>query len=240
MQQYFIKQYSAIGERVSFNNEQSHHIQRVLRMSNGDTVLVVTMDGKKFLVALEIEENGVFGRCMEEIKAETNSVNVVLVLALIKKEKWDFALQKAAELQATKIIPLITERTVIKLNEQRVDKQLTRWNKIALEASEQSKRFSLCQVEQPIEIKDLANYLQDINLVAYEKSNTSSHISRFLAKGKSVLIVIGPEGGFSTSEIASMEELGLECCSLGSSILRAETASTYALSAISYVNEEMK
>jgi len=240
MQQYFIKQHTAIGERVIFDSEQSHHLQKVLRMGNNDKVLVVTLDGKKYLVALEIEEKNVFGRCVEEIKVETNSVNVVLVLALIKKDKWDIALQKAAELQATKIVPLMTERTVIKLNEQRVDKQIARWNKIALEASEQSKRFSLCQVEEPIEIKDLVNYLQDINLVAYEKSNTSSHISRFLTKGKSILIVIGPEGGFSASEITSMEELGLKCCSLGSNVLRAETASMYALSVISYVNEEMK
>ena len=240
MQHYFIKQNSALNERISFDSEQSHHILRVLRMGNNDKVCVLTTDNKKFIVSLEIENNTTYGRCIEEIESEVKQVNIVLVLALIKKDKWDFAIQKAAELQATKVVPLITERTVVKVNEERTDKQLLRWNKIALEASEQSQRFSLCTVEPPIEIKKIKDYFQDINVVAYEKSDNGNHISKYLSKGKSVLVVIGPEGGFSNSEIACMKDLGLQPCSLGRSILRAETASMYALSAVNYVNEEIR
>ena len=237
MQQYFINETTDINSTIIFNNEQSHHIAHVLRMKVSDKVIVATVDKKRFIVEITEIGNNVNARCIERINDNTSSCDVVLVLALLKKEKWDYALQKAAELGATKIVPLITSRTVVKLNDEKSDKKLARWNKIVLEACEQSLRGDLCEVLNPIVINEINDYTQDVNLVAYEKEDSSFNIGKYVIKDKSVMIVIGPEGGFDNSEIEKMRNMGIDGCSLGNSILRAETACLYALSIIKHINE---
>ncbi len=144
-------------------------------------------------------------------------------------------LQKAAELGASRIVPVITRRTIIHLEDKEIAKKLERWNKITLEACQQSNRTSLCEVCRPIRLKDVVEYRQDINLVAYENEDTRK-LRDCLGNG-SICIVVGPEGGFEESEIEFLEEAGFTCVSLGTRILRAETAGMYALSVIDAYGE---
>lgn len=131
----------------------------------------------------------------------------------------------------------MSARTIIKTNDEKEERKLVRWNKIVLEACEQSHQVHRCEVTKPVTIKELSNYFTDINLVAYEKEAVSKHMVQYLKKDAGVMIVIGPEGGFEEKEIDQMMDMGIQPCSLGKRILRAETAGLYALSVLDVFSE---
>lgn len=229
MRQYFIDKRIDIGETVYFDEKQSHHIKNVLRMENGDIIRVVDKDNAVFLVEISIEPN-VSAKVLRPIAEFSEESDIIFCAALIKKDKWEFLLQKAAELGATKIVPLITSRTNFKMAEERRDKRVERWNKITLEACQQSNRVSRCEVEKPIKLKEISRFLSENNIVAYEGEKDV-----FLANlidEKSITFVIGPEGGLTEEEIEYLKLLDFRSASLGKRILRAETAGLYVLAVI--------
>lgn len=229
MRQYFIDKRIDIGETVYFDEKQSHHIKNVLRMENGDIIRVVDKDNAVFLVEISIEPN-VSAKVLRPIAEFSEESDIIFCAALIKKDKWEFLLQKAAELGATKIVPLITSRTNFKMAEERRDKRVERWNKITLEACQQSNRVSRCEVEKPIKLKEISRFLSENNIVAYEGEKDV-----FLANlidEKSITFVIGPEGGLTEEEIEYLKLLNFRSASLGKRILRAETAGLYVLAVI--------
>jgi len=229
MRQYFIDRKININETFNFNEKQSHHIKNVLRMKTGDIIRVVDISNNVFLVEIKVDLN-VSAKILENIADFSNESEIIYCAALIKKDKWDFLLQKAAELGATKVVPLITSRTNFKVEEERMDKRVERWNKITLEACQQSNRSSKCEVERPIKLKEIDRYLSENNIVAFENEENSYLFD--LIDNKSITFVIGPEGGFSQEEIDYLLVLGFSCVSLGKRILRAETAGLYVLSVI--------
>ena len=231
MQQYFVEQKGVLNELVAFTNEQQHHIAHVLRMKSDTLVRIVDCDGCAFLATILYVNQQPVAKIVEEIE-QSSFREIILVPALIKKDKWEYVLQKAAELGATKIVPLETSRTVVKSNDEKVDKKLLRWNKIVMEACEQSHHTVCTEVVAPIRISQLKDYFVDVNLVAYEKENVSKHIKHYVQGNPSVMVIIGPEGGFDPKEIETLLEMGVQPCSLGKNILRAETAGLYALSVI--------
>ncbi|MBQ9841314.1 MAG: 16S rRNA (uracil(1498)-N(3))-methyltransferase [Erysipelotrichaceae bacterium] len=237
MQQYFVEQKCNLNELVAFTSEQQHHISHVLRMKADSVVRIVDCDGCAYLAKIQFIQSQPVALVFEKIEHGIHR-NVILVPALIKKDKWEYVLQKAAELGATKILPLETSRTVVKSNDEKVDKKLVRWNKIVMEACEQSHHTVCTEVLAPITIKELPNYLVDVNLVAYEKENVSKHIKHYVKGLCDVMVIIGPEGGFDPKEIDLMLSMGIQPCSLGKNILRAETAGLYALSVIDAMSEE--
>lgn len=229
MRQFFTDEILSIDDTCCFNENQSHHIGTVLRMKNGDEIRLVDGENRAFLCTLEFEGKNIRARVIRELETEEKE-RVVCIAALIKKEKWEWLLQKAAELGADVIVPLITRRTIIKLDAKETDKKLERWNKITLEASQQSNRTTICEVVKPVTINGLKEYLSDVNIVAYENEK-NTRLKDLLKKG-SVSFAVGPEGGFEEEEIAQLEKLGFERASLGERILRAETASLFILSVI--------
>ena len=198
-------------------------------MENGDIIRVVDKDNAVFLVEISIEPN-VSAKVLRPIAEFSEESDIIFCAALIKKDKWEFLLQKAAELGATKIVPLITSRTNFKMAEERRDKRVERWNKITLEACQQSNRVSRCEVEKPIKLKEITRFLSENNIVAYEGEKDV-----FLANlidEKSITFVIGPEGGLTEEEIEYLKLLDFRSASLGKRILRAETAGLYVLAVI--------
>lgn len=229
MRQYFIDKKIEINETFNFNEKQSHHIKNVLRMKTGDIIRVVDINNNVFLVEIDVNSN-VSAKVLENIADFYDESEIIYCPALIKKDKWDYLLQKAAELGATKVVPLITSRTIFKVDEQRLDKRVQRWNKITLEACQQSNRNSKCIVEKPIKLEEITKFLSENNIVAYE--NEDNIYLSDLIDGKSITFVIGPEGGFTQDEIDYLISLDFYCVNLGRRILRAETAGLYVLSVI--------
>lgn len=236
MQQYFIENEAYLNENVTFTKEQSHHIQRVLRMKENEIIKIVDCNKSAFLALLHFDQ-GVYATCIKKLETKTETPDITLVQGMIKKDKWDFLIQKTCEVGVNHIIPMISSRTIVKVSKDDTSK-IERYNKIAMEACEQCKRESLVDVTSPIAFKEIIKYKKELNIVAYEDADfKASPLKKVLQEHKdvtSILYVIGSEGGFSKEEIAHLCENGFYCVSLGERILRAETAAISIVNATRY------
>ena len=235
MQRYFSNKLE--NNKFELNKDDLRHITRVMRMKTGDTIEVV-YNSEVYICNLEVVNNevNVFVTYKEEQK-EINEVEKVLIIPLLKENKMDLILQKATELGVSKIIPVIMERSIIKLEKDRESKKLERWNKICKEASEQSKRINIPVVTEVKTLKELQNE-SGLKIVCStkEKDNT---IKKYLENNKNynkINIVIGPEGGIAPKEEEYLNNIGFESISLGNNIMRVETVPMYILSVINYEN----
>ena len=224
---------------VHLNPDDEHHVSHVMRMKKNDEIEVVH-EGKVFLCRIE-DFNPLRIVVIHEIENDVElKEDITLLFALTKGDKIDLVLQKATELGVKKVALIESERTVVTYEGKDQEKKLIRFNKIMKEASEQSHRLVVPSLLGIYNLKNLPQEVfSDINYVAYEKdANDTDSIFSKVAKGKSVTILIGPEGGFSEQEINRLTSLGFIRTSLGKKILRAETAVIYALSVIGYILEK--
>ena len=226
---------------VHVSKEDEHHILHVLRMKKGDEIEVV--DNKQLYLCRLDDTNPLTISMVHEIASDVEiKEDVTLLYALTKGDKIDLVLQKATELGVKKVALIQSERTVVKYDSKDLEKKSQRFVKIMKEASEQSHRLVVPEFLGIFNLKALPpQVFSDVNFVAYEKDASKvSEQFQGLEKGKSVSILIGPEGGFSKQEIDNLVSLGFIRTSLGKRILRAETAAIYALSVIGYLLDDEK
>ncbi len=231
MQRYFG---SLINNNVSLSKEDFFHISKVMRMKVGDEFEFVS-DNKIYLVKIT-SFTPFETKIIEEIKEDHELKNkLILAFAPLKGDHFDLVLQKATELGVYEIIILNTERTVKVISKDQFESKKDRYLKILKEASEQSKR-SVIPSLNCLNLTELNKVNASIKLLAYEKEagDTSSFYTKLnkVSPNDSIIIVIGPEGGFSEKEVTYLNSIGYDNISLGKRILRAETASMYALSVI--------
>ncbi len=214
---------------LAIEGDEFHHLARVLRKKTGERVLVtdghglrcearITSVGKKLLEA-EILAS-------EMLQRPTTRVTVALAL-LKAPQRFDLFLEKATELGVTSIIPLITARTISQPSNEKLEGKLNRWKSILLSASRQSKRCYLPELTEPMAFSralKLDGY--DIRLMPHELSEAPPEVE---CCGKNTLFLIGPEGGFTSSEAEAARGVGFQEISLGRTILRAETAAIFSV-----------
>lgn len=235
MQRYFSNK--LIDNKFQLKDDDLYHIIRVMRMKTGDNIEVV-YEEEVYICQLEIINNkvNVFIKYKEDNK-ELKDIEKVLIIPLLKENKMDLIFQKATELGVSRIIPVILERSIIKLEKDKHQKKIERWNKICKEASEQSKRVTIPIVTEIKTLKELENE-PGLKIVCStkEKDNT---IKKFLQSNKNcdrINIIIGPEGGITPKEEEYLNSIGFTSISLGDNIMRVETVPIYILSVINYEN----
>lgn len=236
MQRYFASLLDK--EHIKLESEDEHHLLHVMRMKKDDEIEVVAND-KLFLCRIE-NVNPLNIYIVHEINSDVElNEDVTLLFALTKGDRTDLVVQKATELGVKKIALIQSERTVVRYDEKDIAKKCARYQKIMKEASEQSHRLVVPTLLGIYNLKKLPKEIySDLNYVAYEKdANDVEGSFKGLTKGKSVTILVGPEGGFSKEEIDMLVNQGFIRTSLGKRILRAETAAIYALSVIGYLLE---
>jgi len=238
MQQYFAK--NKVNNNFVLDDSDIFHIEKVMRMKNND-IVHVSYEEKIYECAVKFINNKVNIECVREtvINNELNC-NVTLIYGLPKGDKFEFVVQKATELGVTTIVPYAASRSVSVISKDKESKKLERWNKIAKEASEQSKRNKLVKVEKICDEDSILNYKSKLNLVAYEDVSAEgcNKLYNLLSKKfDSITLVVGPEGGFEQREIDNLVDNGFEVVSLGKRILRSETAPLFLMSIISYMYE---
>jgi 16S rRNA (uracil1498-N3)-methyltransferase len=222
MQQYMIKTNQIINNLIELDEDVLHHIFKVMRMKINDVIECVDYQ-KQVRYACFINEDK-----MIEIKHIVDSNHelqhqLILVYSLVSSDKFELVIQKACELGVSKMIPLITSRTLVKIDH-KLDKKLIRWQKIIKEACEQAKRDTIMSITLPCHINDLINEQSSLKFIAYEETNSQNKLDNFFINNHDCLLVIGPEGGFSLEEITLFKEMDFICISLGQRILRTETA----------------
>ena len=240
MHRFFLPQLYA--EEMYIEGVDARHISKVLRMQPGDKLQIVSDDGVSAVAEITaIDSERVSVRCLEKL-AESHEPRVKLVLAqgLAKGEKMDFIIQKAVEMGAYSVIPVAMEHSVVRLDGAKAAKKVERWQKIAESAAKQSKRDIVPQVQAVQSMGEmLASCTCQTKIIAYEcedRLSLKAALKAAEAAGgiSELLLIIGPEGGISESELEQARQAGAVPVSLGRRILRAETAGLVAISAIFY------
>ena len=216
--------------------DDTYHITKVMRMNIGDLVEVV-YDRKVYISKIILLKPN----CVVEIKEEKIEYNeldvkVTICQSLVKESKMDLILQKSTELGAYSFIPLKVKNSIIKGSDSDFLKKVNRWQKIVKEASEQSKRNIIPEVYSVKNIKEIGDMDFDLKILC-TVNELSITLKNILQKNKScgtMIIVVGPEGGFTSEEEEYLINKGFISTSLGNLILRTETASLCALSMINY------
>jgi 16S rRNA (uracil1498-N3)-methyltransferase len=232
MQRYFAN--SINNNKLILNDDDFYHIKTVMRMKENDHIEVV-YDNTLYLCSLgniNLKEVNIIRKLEHN---NDNPVEVTLIVPLLKEQKMSLILEKATELGVSRIIPLVMERSIIRIDESRFNKKLERWRRICKEASEQSKRVDIPEITELKKIKDLEN-LDGIKLVCSTEKNISS-IKICLKKHDfcdKINVVIGPEGGFTKNEEKILVDIGFKRVTLGNRILRVETVPMVILSIINY------
>jgi 16S rRNA (uracil1498-N3)-methyltransferase len=249
VQRYFVKQRTT-DDRFLIDEEDRHHIVKVMRMEIGDEIICVDQAGNQAVCALaEITDTSVVADVVKWKDEITElPISITIASGLPKGDKLELIVQKGTELGAHKFLPFSAARSVVKWDDKKAAKKIDRWQKIAKEAAEQSHRAFLPEVYNPISFKELLAQSKEFNykIVAFEEESRSGETSVFAStltkmnKGDSLLMVFGPEGGLTDEEVIQLKNNDFEVCGLGPRILRTETAPLYALAAISYHFELMR
>lgn len=227
-------------QRNSFilDGDAFHHWVRVNRAQVGDIIEIVNEAGEAVEAELTvIEEHQGHMKVRREIPQEEQKVDVTLALGLLKGEKMDWVIQKAVELGVQRIQPLLMDRSIVKLDTKKSLDRQKRWQKIALEAAQQSGARQVPIVELPKAMDEVVREYRDHGVIWVpheEAQNPYKDALRHSEANGRHLLIIGPEGGFSDRETEFARNAEGKLVSLGKQILRAETAAITALALMLY------
>jgi 16S rRNA (uracil1498-N3)-methyltransferase len=221
--------------QISLTPEQLHYLVRVLRSHDGDKFIAIDGTGKWWLTQLQ----GELGIVLELLEVKTElPISVDLLLALPKGNGFDDVVRTCTELGVTKIIPVLSDRTLLNPSSQKLE----RWRRIAIEATEQSERAIIPTILEPMNFKTAVSLLTAEQKYICEGRGNNPHLLSYLQHqekitNNQIIIAIGPEGGWTDTELQLATETGYQPVSLGKRILRAITAPTVALSLIAAIYE---
>lgn len=231
MPKFFVLPEKVSDNKILIDTEDVSHIKKVLRMSEGDILNVCDSTGTDYEGRiLEIGEKSIILDILSEKKSDTESnISITLYQGLPKASKMDYIIQKNTELGISKIVPVVMDRCVVKLeNSKAEEKKVSRWRKIAEEAAKQSGRGIIPEISMPVTVSEAISEMKkaDISFVPYECETDGSLRDVLISvdNPKTVSFLIGPEGGFDMSEIEEIQKNGIKTVTLGKRILRTETA----------------
>lgn len=218
--------------RLSMEGDEFHHLARVLRKKTGEKFLVTDGRGLRCEVAItSIGKQSLEGEILGHQFVEKPGTETAVALSLLKApQRFDIFLEKATELGISRIIPMITERTVSQPSNEKISGKLLRWGNIVQSAAKQSKRFYFPTIANPSSFRDVLGIQgYDNRLIPFEGAAAfpSAEYS-----GRSTLFLVGPEGGFTINEVEEARTAGFRDVTLGKTILRAETAALFAVAMV--------
>lgn len=242
MPRFFTRQELNKADFIVISGEDAHHIIKVLRYKIGD--FLELSDGKSIVANSVIEdidhkEQYVKLRILEKTIVESINPKITLFQGIPKGDKFDFIIQKGTEIGVSKFVPVKTARTIVEFSKDKLQRRKERWYKIAKEASKQCRRTDIPEISGVINFSDSMEKIKDYDLaiIPWELEKTKSLKTVLRNENKDVrniAVFIGPEGGFAEAEVALARRTGVISVSLGSRILRTETAAIAVCTAIMY------
>ena len=222
---YFIDQALEVNQTLSLPETLHRHAIQVLRGKLGDDLILFNGSGGEYLAQFsEVEKrrSSVLISAFDPVDRES-PLDIKLVLALIKSDKFDFALQKAVEMGVTSIQPVIAARSVINLKANRLDKKMQHWQGVIHSACEQSGRTQVPILHPTLGFNDYLNQPENRLKLAMLPEATE-YLSELSQPTQALSLLVGPEGGFREDEVSLMEQHQVQTVKFGPRILRAETA----------------
>jgi 16S rRNA (uracil1498-N3)-methyltransferase len=237
MRRFFIEERFINKDTVIIKGREAHHIRDVVRLKKGERFMGLDGKGRVYTLRITRVKKHIIA-CIEKISSKTSGRSrILLACAIPKKNKMDDIVEKATELGVTDIIPMITERTIVKVSPPMMAGRQLRWQKIVLEASKQSGRADLAMVHGIVDLEDAlkvcCNMDYRIRIIPFVSEGTG-RINDVLPEGiEDAAVFIGPEGDFTPREITLAKACGFRPVSLGQPVLKVDTACYFALSVIS-------
>lgn len=249
MARFYITSSSLVGNKLRVDDENFHYLRNVLRIKKGENISAFDGTGKEYICLVnEIHPRHIDLEIMDVLNVgKEPAVEISIAQSLLKAKYFEIALQKCTELGVKRFIPVITERTVVKLKGERAKNRRLRWGKIVKEAAKQCGRSFYPEVSP---VTDFGNALevartQDMSIIPWEEETTAdlrkvlerNKVRGSVLKGngtRRIMVFIGPEGGWTPGEILSARRSGVVPVSLGCQVLRSETAAIATVAILIY------
>lgn len=247
MHRFMVAPNNITNEEITLEGDDLKHLSQVLRLRPGDTIHVFDGSGIEYEASIiSSDKSRAIARINTSFQNKTEpETRVTLFQGIPKGEKMELIIQKGVELGVHSIVPVITSRTVVKLNKKDSEKKAERWTKISIEAAKQCRRAYVPQILEPISFDEALVKAEDFSavLLLYENEGKKCLKERLkcynINKIKDIALFVGPEGGFTLEEVRNYTDKGYDIVSLGKRILRVETATISVLSIIMYEMGEM-
>jgi len=222
--------------RAPLSAADLHHATAVLRLAPGDEVILVEPGGRARRAVVAATHPDALMVETGEVLAEAPPRHVTLFQGVAKGPKLDLVVEKATELNVEAVVPLFTQRSVVRLDDDKRSARAERWRRIARAAAKQTQRSTVPRISDPVRFEDLAGLLGafDVVLVVWEgAAATGPGIGEALDEAgagpaSSVALIVGPEGGLAPEEVHALETAGARAVTLGDTVLRSETAGIVA------------
>jgi len=229
----------ASGISLSLPPQATEHVARVLRLNSGDSVVLFNGDGCDYAANIEsVSKREVVVQVLsQQHLANESPLPLTLAQGIARGEKMDLIVQKATELGVMRIVPLLTERSEVKLDASRAEKRLAHWRAVAASACEQSGRACVPEIEPTQTLSTWLGGLVDddrLRLALLPEAGHSPRELRFTPAGG--VLVVGPEGGLGTRDTSALTAAGFTGLRLGPRVLRTETAGLAALAALQAIH----
>jgi 16S rRNA (uracil1498-N3)-methyltransferase len=246
MRHFFIDPSAATNSSVAIQQSEAHHIKNVLRLKLGDRIKLFDGTGFEYeAVIKEMSGAKVDVEIRSRVRANLRSgVQIMVAQAFLKEKKMDDLVRKLCELGVAKWVPFFSQRSIARPDASRLAGRSRRWHRIAAEALKQCRRADLPEIVGPLSFKEVLDFSKtcDLNIVFWENESTplnSAIESNATHPIRKILLMLGPEGGFTQQEIETAEHSGFFLAGLGPRILRAETATLAAVTLVQYLFGDM-
>lgn len=230
-----------VEQSFTLPEEVFRHAIQVLRLQVGESLLLFNGEGGEYLANLtEINKRSatVLIQSFDPSERES-SLALTLVQALVKPDKMDFALQKAVELGISAFQPLITQRSVVRTDKEKIEKKLQHWQAVTISACEQSGRTRPPKIYAPQTLDQYLSQLNDKTTYLLLAPGSAQNLSQVTVQTNHLAVLIGPEGGFTAEEVEACLAAKMQGIALGKRILRAETASTSVLAILQLLHGDL-
>ncbi len=235
MHRFFVEPGIVLEGDVTLSGETARQIHTVLRMRSGMPIMLLDNSGWEYPSELvEVQARQVIARVTgRQQNARALSCRITLYQSLLKKDNFEWVLQKATEIGAAGFVPVISQRCVV--NDVSAQKRV-RWGQIVREAAEQSGRGTIPHIHEAMHLSAALGHTVGMRLMAWEEAQDGALDVGSVSSG-AVAVFIGPEGGYDAAEIRLAEAHGAQIITLGKRILRAETAAIYAMSVLAFLSD---